>query len=332
MRKEFDLMSDVSFVIPCYNEAGNVRAVYDAIHQVFDPEGIRVQTVFVNDGSKDGTKEALDQLFRDVLGKADIKVIHFSRNFGKEAAILAGLKNADAVYYCLIDADLQQRPEVALQMYKILEQDPAKDMVAAYQDKRHESKSLSFFKKNFYWTINRLSDIEFRQDTSDFRMFSETVRNAILSMPEYHRFTKGIFAFIGFETEFIPYEVEERHSGESSWSFKKLFRYALEGITGYTTKPLVFPIYGGIALIFSAVLYLILRLVIGNATGHPGDGFTAVITLILFLFGMLFISIGILGNYLAKTYIQSKERPVYIVKQMLEGKQDAADDDTQEAR
>ena len=325
-------MADVSFVIPCYNEEGNVRPIFDAIHEVFDPEGIRVQTVFVNDGSKDGTKEALDQLFIDVLGKADIKVIHFSRNFGKEAAILAGLKNADAAYYCLIDADLQQRPEVALQMYRILTQDTKKDMVAAYQDKRHESRSLKFFKKNFYRTINRLSDIQFREDTSDFRMFTETVRDAILSLPEYHRFTKGIFAFIGFDTEFIPYEVEERHSGNSSWSFKKLFKYALEGITGYTTKPLTFPIYSGIVLIFAAVLYLILRLVIGNAAGHPGDSFTVIITLILFLFGVLFISIGIMGNYLAKTYIQSKDRPVYIVKQMLEGKEDAADDDTKEAR
>ena len=314
-------MTDVSFVIPCYNEEGNVRAIFEAIHSVFDPEGIRVQTVFVNDGSKDGTKEALERLYREEAASSDIRVIHFSRNFGKEAAILAGLTHAEAKQYCLIDADLQQRPEVALKMYRILQEDPEKDMAAAYQDRRHEGKVLSFFKKNFYRVINFLTDVHFKESASDFRMFRENVRSAILSMQEYFRFTKGIFAFIGFETVFIPYEAEERHSGKTSWSFGKLFRYAFEGITGYTTKPLLWPFYAAILLVLSSIIYLILRLVIGNAVNAPADGFTAVITLILFLSGVFMAALGVIGHYLAKTYMQGKGRPVYIVKEILEGTQ-----------
>ncbi|MBQ6679734.1 MAG: glycosyltransferase family 2 protein [Lachnospiraceae bacterium] len=318
-------MTDVSFVIPCYNEEGNVAAIFDAIHAVFDPEGISVETVFVNDGSKDGTKEALDRLYESCSGKANIRVIHFSRNFGKEAAILAGLQHAEAARYCLIDADLQQRPEVALQMYRILDEDPEKDMAAAYQEKRHEGKVLSFFKKCFYGLINRMTNVPFREGASDFRMFRENVRSAILSMTEYYRFTKGIFAFIGFDTVFIPYEAEERYSGKTSWSFTKLFRYAVEGILGYTTKPLLFPFTLSVILFFAAVIYLVLRHVIGNALHVPADGSVAVITLILALASLLFAVLGIFGLYLSKTYMQGKDRPVYIVKEILEGNKNDAD-------
>ena len=312
---------ELSFVIPMFNEEGNVEAIYREIHRVFDGAGVPFELILVNDGSKDGTLAALRKLYSDHSDEA-LTVVGFSRNFGKEAAILAGLRHSCGDFVCIIDGDLQQRPEVALEMYRRLKEHPETDTVAAFQEERKEGKLLSFFKKSFYRIINGLSDTEFREAASDFRVMRRSVADAILSMKEYYRFTKGIFSWVGFETEFMPYRAEERYSGNSKWSFRKLFRYALDGITGYTTVPLLFSAYAGILLILASFIFLIVRVILACTVPVPMTGTTAILTLLLFLSGLNLLALGIIGHYLAKTYIQGKDRPVYIEKEVLKGKRD----------
>ena len=311
---------NLSFVIPCYNEVGNVEAIFDAIHSVFDPEGISLEIVMVNDGSKDGTREKLRELFK-AHPDGGLKVVDFSRNFGKEAAIFAGLSNASGERVCIIDADLQQRPEVALSMYRILDEKPEYDCVAAYQDQRKEGKVLSFFKNCFYRLINKMCDIDFIQGASDFRMFRRNMADAILSVKEYHRFSKGIFSWVGFETFFMPYEVQERASGTSKWNFFKLFAYAIDGIIGYSTVPLRISTVLGVLLSIFAVVYMIVLVIKTLILGIDVPGYVTTLGFVLLLGGIQLLILGILGEYMARVYIQGKDRPIYIVKEVLEGKE-----------
>lgn len=311
---------NLSFVIPCYNEVGNVEAIFSAIHSVFDPEGITLEIVMVNDGSKDGTREKLRELFK-AHPDGSLKVVDFSRNFGKEAAIFAGLSHATGERVCIIDADLQQRPEVALSMYRILDEKPEYDCVAAYQDQRKEGKVLSFFKNCFYRLINRMCDIDFIQGASDFRMFRRNMADAILSVKEYHRFSKGIFSWVGFETFFMPYEVQERASGTSKWNFFKLFAYAIDGIIGYSTVPLRISTVLGVLLSIFAVVYMIVLVIKTLILGIDVPGYVTTLGFVLLLGGIQLLILGILGEYMARVYIQGKDRPIYIVKEVLEGKE-----------
>ena len=193
----------LSLVVPCYNEAENVAAFQDAAIQAFEDCGYDFEIVYVDDGSKDATMHNLRKLH--AAQKCPVKVVSFSRNFGKEAGLYAGLQHASGEYICLIDADLQQRPEIARQMVEILDNQPEYDIVAAYQDRRGEGKALSFFKRSFYAIINKLSSVKLQPDASDFRTFRRSVAESILQLKEYHRFSKGIFAWVGFNTCFIPY-------------------------------------------------------------------------------------------------------------------------------
>ena len=220
----------LSLVVPCYNEAENVSAFQDAVIGAFAGCGYDYEIVFVDDGSKDATYHNLKKLHE--AQKCPVKVIRLSRNFGKESAIFAGLNNADGDYISFIDADLQQRPEIVRDMVATLEENPEYDIVAAYQDRRGEGKILSFFKKSFYSVINKLSDVALRADASDFRTFRRSVADSLLTIAEYHRFSKGIFAWVGYNTHFIPYVAQPRQAGTTKWSFRKLFNYAIEGIIG----------------------------------------------------------------------------------------------------
>lgn len=305
----------ISFVVPCYNEEGNVALIYEEIKKVFGEKRIDTEIVMVNDGSKDRTAEKLNELYAEKQDK-NLKIVHFSRNFGKEAAMLCGLKHTTGDYVCFIDADLQQKPEVALEMYERLLRNPRLDAVGAYQKNRKESGLLKFCKKNFYKIINKLCDIHFEPATSDFRILTRRMADSVLSMTEYYRFSKGLFSFVGYESEFIPYEVQERHSGKSSWSFKSLFRYAVEGIAGYTTKPLLWPLYIGFTGLILSVL-LIIADVILSIVGLGVPEHAMIIPVVLFCFNVLFIMAGVIGIYLGKTYMQTKNRPVYIEKEIL---------------
>ena len=230
----------LSLVIPCFNEQDNVRAFFDETQRAFNSKRFDYEFVFVNDGSRDNTLKNLLDLYESERF-SNIQVVDLSRNFGKESAMYAGLQNARGDMVCIIDADLQQRPEVVLEMMDVLDNEPDVDCVAAFQDKRKESKVLTFLKSSFYSIINKLSDVHFENAASDFRLFRRNVLEALLNMTESQRFSKGLFSWVGFNTKYIPYTVMERNAGESKWSVKKLFKYALDGITAFTGAPLKLP-------------------------------------------------------------------------------------------
>ena len=305
----------LSLVVPCYNEAENVAVFQEAVIEAFAGCDYDYEIVFVDDGSRDATMFQLKKLFR--AQKCPVKVVSFSRNFGKEAAIYAGLKQTSGQYVTLIDADLQQRPEIARDMVKILEENPEYDLVAAYQDRRGESKVLSFFKKSFYKIINHLSDVNLHADASDFRTMRRCVADSIIELGEYHRFSKGIFAWVGFNTCFIPYTACERAAGESKWNFRKLFNYAIEGIIGYSTKPLRMATFLGGFTAVIAFLYLINVVLERLVGGIDIPGYATIVVLILFLGSMQLFCIGIIGEYVGRTFEQSKQRPVYIPREIL---------------
>ena len=305
----------LSLVVPCYNEAENVAPFQNAAIQAFADCGYDFEIVFVNDGSRDATMHNLRKLHSEQ--KCPIKVVSFSRNFGKEAALYAGLQHANGEYISFIDADLQQRPEIVRDMVKILEEDDRYDVVAAYQDRRNEGNILSFFKKGFYALINKLSSVKLQPDASDFRTFRRSVAESLLELKEYHRFSKGIFAWVGFETCFIPYTACERAAGTTKWSFRKLFNYALEGIIGFSTAPLRLSVYLGFFTVVAAVIYLIVVLLEKLITGIPVPGYATIIVLILLLGSMQLFCIGIIGEYVGKIFEQSKNRPIYLPKEYL---------------
>ena len=299
-----------------YNEEENILHFQQAAMQAFSGCGYDFEIVFVDDGSKDKTLCVL----RDVFEKqaCPVKVISFSRNFGKEAGIYAGIQHATGNYVSIIDADLQQRPEIVRQMVDILDSDPECDMVAAYQEQRGESKLLTFFKKAFYRIINRLSDINLKADASDFRTFRRSVADSIIGLGEYHRVSKAIFAWVCYNTRFIPYTACKRVAGTTKWSFGKLFNYAIGGIIGYSTKPLRISTFLGILTAAASLLYLIFVVLQKLIIGIDIPGYATLIVLVLFLGGMQLFCLGIIGEYIGKIFEQSKDRPIYIAKEVLD--------------
>ena len=306
----------LSLVVPCYNEAENIVAFQDAAIETFAGCGYDFEIIFVDDGSKDATLHELRKAFRDQ--RCPVKIISFSRNFGKEAGIFAGMQHASGEYISLIDADLQQRPEIVRNMVAILDEEKEIDVVAAYQDRRGEGKLLSFFKKSFYRIINRFSDVNLKSDASDFRTFRRSVAESILSLGEYHRFSKGIFAWVGYRTRYIPYTACKRTAGTTKWNFAKLFNYAIDGIIGYSTKPLRLATFLGFITAFAALAYLIVVILQKLISGIDIPGYATIIVLILFLGGIQLFCIGIIGEYVGRTFEQSKQRPIYIAKEILD--------------
>ena len=305
----------LSLVVPCYNEAENVIPFQEAVIQAFDGCGYDYEIVFVDDGSSDATLHNLKKLF--ARQACPVKVVSFSRNFGKEAGLYAGLRYASGDYISLIDADLQQRPELVREMVSILEEKEEYDVVAAYQDRRGEGKVLSFFKKCFYKIINLLSKVPLQPDASDFRTFRRSVRDSILELGEYHRFSKGIFAWVGYSTCFIPYTAQPRANGTTKWNFRKLFNYAIEGIIGYSTAPLrLATCLGGVTGI-AAIIYLIAVVLEKLVKGIDVPGYATLIVLILLLGSVQLFCIGIIGEYVGRTFEQTKNRPIYITKEIL---------------
>lgn len=306
----------LSLVVPCYNEEGNVERFFNEVNNTFLCKVDDYEFVFVNDGSKDKTFEKLKNLYEN-NSAYNIQVLSFSRNFGKESAIYAGIKAAKGDYVCLIDADLQQRPEVVLEMLSEIEADETIDCVTAYQEERKEGAVLTKFKSMFYEVINKMAEVDFVNGASDFRLFNRKMADAILSMSEYHRFSKGIFSWVGFNTKYIPYEVAEREVGESKWNFFKLFKYAVEGIMAFSTLPLRLSTGIGFVTSIISIIYLIVVVLQKLISGIDIPGYATIIVLILFLGGMQLFCLGILGEYLSKVYVQVKSRPIYILKEHL---------------
>lgn len=311
----------LSLIVPCYNEAENVADFQKAVIGAFDGCGYDYEIVFIDDGSNDATLHNLKKIH--ARQDCPVKVVSFSRNFGKEAGLLAGLQYADGAYISLIDADLQQRPEVVRNMVAILDEKPDVDIVAAYQDHRRENKMLAFFKRSFYGVINHLSSVKLKPDASDFRTFRRSVRDSILQLQEYHRFSKGIFSWVGFQTEYIPYTVESRHAGTTKWSFRQLINYAIDGIIGFSTAPLRLATFLGILTALAAALYLIIVVMQKLIWGIQVPGYATIIVLILLLGGVQLLCIGIIGEYVGRTFEQSKHRPVYIAKEVLDYSKDS---------
>lgn len=307
---------DISLIIPCYNEEYNVGAFFEETEKVFSNSGFSYEYVFINDGSSDATQEKLEMIFNSHPDH-NITVIRFSRNFGKESAIYAGMKNAVGDTNCIIDADLQQRPEIALSMYQKLRNSPDCDCITAFQRIRHEGRLISVLKSAFYKIINESSEIEFKNGASDFRVFRSKVKDAMLQLGEYHRFSKGIFSWVGFNVEYMEYEADERNAGTTKWNFKSLFKYAFNGIMAFSTAPLRFSsILGGITSM-GALVYLVITL-IRKFTHHIlVSGFTQIVFLVAFLGGLILLSLGIIGEYIAKIYQQVKNRPIYIADEIL---------------
>lgn len=306
----------LSLVVPCYNEAENVKPFQDAVIEAFKDCGYTYEIVFIDDGSRDATMHNLKKLHK--AQACPVKVVQFSRNFGKESGIYAGLQHASGDYVCIIDGDLQQRPEIVCQMVKILDEQPEFDVVAAYQDGRRENKLVSLLKKGFYRLINRLASVSLKHDASDFRTMRRSVVESILALKETHRFSKGIFAWVGFDTCFIPYKACKRNAGKSKWGLRRLFNYAIDGMIGYTTKPLKMATFLGIMTAFAAMLYLIVVVLQKLIAGIAIPGYATIIVLILFLGGMQLLCIGVIGEYVGRTFEQSKERPIYVAKEILE--------------
>ena len=319
----------LSLIIPCYNEQDNIMPFFEETVKAFQqmPKAITsFEMIFVNDGSSDNTSKNLKELYKSY--SSVVTVVDFSRNFGKEAAMLAGLRHAKGDFVTIIDADLQQRPEIVVKMVEHLLVNEDCDMVAAYQEERIEGKLMSFMKKAFYKCINVASDIDFYQGASDFRTFRKRVAEAILSLPEYYRFSKGIFSWIGFNTYFMPYVAEERMSGETKFSFFKSLKYATDGIIAFTTLPLKFATGVGILAFVASILYMFVVIIQKLFFGVDVPGYATIVVLILFLGGLQLLLLGIVGEYLARTYIQGKNRPVYIEKEVLTAKPKSFREDT----
>jgi glycosyltransferase involved in cell wall biosynthesis len=304
----------LSIIIPCKNEEGNIIKLHEKISKTL--KKIKYETIYIDDGSTDKTLEKLKELYKKDSKK--VRVISFSRNFMKEAAMLAGLKHATGEYTCIIDADLQQNPKYLLQMYNYLEKNEDCDIIGMYMSNRiDESKLIKICKNAFYKVMNRLSDVHLEDAASDFRMFRTNVKEAIISLGERNRFTKGIFAWIGFNAKYLPYDVEPRGSGKTSFGFKNYLRYAVDGLLAFSYKPLKLATYFGFTTLFAFFIYLTILLIQVIWFDLVIKASYVIILLLLLMFAIQFILIGIVGRYVALINDETKKRPNYIIKTKL---------------
>lgn len=293
---------------------------FQEFSRTFEPVSDRIsyELLFVDDGSTDATFERLCQLVAD-NPQSDIKVIELTRNFGKEAAIWAGLREAEGDFVGIIDADLQQPPQDALNMLEMLIEDPNLDCVAAYQEGRGGKNAHSLF----YSVMNKMCGLDMIKDASDFRVFRRVVAETMLSMPEVHRFSKGMFAWMGYNTKAYRYKVRDRYSGKSKWSSLSLWKYAFEGIFAYSTVPLSIATALGILVSVAALAYFVYLVIKTIVLGVDLPGFATITAAILLLGGVQLIVLGIIGKYLGNAYVQGKSRPIAIVRNVVDSSFDA---------
>lgn len=306
----------ISIIVPCFNEEETIPLFYAEMEKIKSQIDDNFEYIFVNDGSKDRTLQVL----RD-LNQVDKSVhyLSFSRNFGKEAALYAGLKHATGDLVTVMDADLQDPPELLLTMKSMLEKNPDLDCVGTRRTTRDgEPPIRSFFAKMFYKLINRISQVEMVDGARDFRLMRRQMVDAILEVSEYNRFSKGIFAWVGFKTEYLEYKNVERVAGKTSWSFWQLLNYSLEGIINFSDAPLTIAFLGGVAACLLAFFLIIIVIIRTLIFGDPTSGWPSMVSIILFLGGFQLLTIGILGKYIGKIFIETKKRPIYVVKEKSE--------------
>ena len=304
-------MTLLSIVVPCYNEEETVHLFYDAVTKVVDQMDLKYEIIFVNDGSKDHTLEECLKLYE--AHKDTVRIVDFSRNFGKEGALLAGLSHAAGDYVTVMDADLQDPPEYLPKMFAVMAEN-GDDVVGTRRvSRKGEPPVRSWFARQFYKLINRFTAVEIVDGARDYRLMKREVVDAILQLKEYGRFSKGLFVWVGYKTEYLEYENVERVAGETKWSFWKLFKYAVDGIVQYTNAPLVLPFFAGGLLSFVMFIVLVVMLIM-VICGSEVSMMAVILAAILLVGGILLLGVGILGEYLAKTYDEVKGRPNYIVK------------------
>lgn len=303
----------ISIVVPCHNEEEMVPIFHKEITAVSEqlPDAV-FEMIFVNDGSKDATLAELKR-----LASLDERVhyLSFSRNFGKEAAMVAGLRHATGNYVVVMDADLQDPPALLVEMVALIRTGEYDCIGTKRLDRKGEPPIRSFFARQFYQLINRISDTEIVDGARDFRLMTRQMVDAVLEMTEYNRFSKGIFSWVGFETKYLSYENQERVAGKTTWSFWSLFKYSLDGIVAFSEAPLAIAAFTGFlsfaVAILAALILTVRTLVFGNAT----SGWTSLIVIILGMGGLQLLCLGILGKYLGKTFMETKRRPLYILKE-----------------
>ena len=306
-------MKKISVIVPCYNEQEALPFFYKEITRIADiMYENEFEFLFVNDGSKDNTLNIL----RD-LSKKDSRVryISFSRNFGKEAGMYAGLENSTGDYVAIMDADMQDPPEMLPEMLKALEQEGYDCAATRRTNRKGEPPIRSFFARCFYRLINKMTTVEIVDGARDFRLMTRKMVNAVLSLKEYNRFSKGIFSWVGFKTKWLEYVNRERVAGETKWSFWKLFLYSIEGIIAFTTAPLAIASVVGFIMFVLSIIYAIFIVVKTLIWGDPATGFPTLVCIMVFIGGIQLLVTGILGQYLAKAYLETKSRPIYIIKE-----------------
>ena len=305
----------ISLIVPCYNEEAVLVNFYQVVSEIMveKMQCSEYEIIFVDDGSKDNTHTIISTLARE---NQHVEYISFSRNFGKESAMYAGLKYADGEYTIIMDADLQHPPKYIPLMLEKMETGNY-DMIATRRKKRgNESKIRSFLSEQFYHIMNRISGIDMGDNALDYRMFNKKAKEAVLNLAEYNRFSKGIFEWIGYRTYWMEIEIDERAAGQSKWSFKKLVAYSIEGCLAFSTVPLYLSSMFGLLFCVIAFMMIVVMVVQAIMYGIAGTGFTTIICLILLIGGIILFCQGILGQYLAKDYLENKKRPIFLIQDM----------------
>lgn len=306
-------MDKISVIVPCYNEQEAIPIFYDAITKTAEElSQARLEVLFVNDGSKDGSLKEMKKLAEQ---DDRIKYVSFSRNFGKEAAMYAGLSYADGDYVAIMDVDLQDPPSLLPKMYEIITTEDYDCVATRRVTRKGEPPIRSFFARRFYALMHRLSKTDIVDGARDYRLMTRQFVDELLRLGEYNRFSKGLFGWVGFETKWLEYENVERSAGETKWSFWKLLIYSIEGIVGFTTAPLAVAAFLGVffcLVAFVALCFIVIRTLL---YGDPVSGWPSMTCIIIFIGGIQLFCIGILGEYLAKTYMETKHRPIFICKE-----------------
>ena len=306
----------ISIIVPCLNEEEVLPLFYQSVEALLPELGGEIEYVFVDDGSSDGTLELLKAYRKQNLA---VHYISFSRNFGKEAALYAGLQHATGDYVTVMDADLQDPPALLIQMKNMLDENAELDCVGTRRITREgEPLIRSFFAKMFYKLINKISQVEMVDGARDFRLMRRQMVDAVLEVSEYNRFSKGIFAWVGFKTKYLEYKNVERVAGKTSWNFWQLLNYSLEGIINFSDAPLTIAFWGGIVACLLAFFLIIIVIIRTLIFGDPTAGWPSMVSIILFLGGFQLLTIGILGKYIGKIFMETKKRPIYVIKEKSE--------------
>jgi len=304
-------MKKLSIIVPCFNEEESIPYFYDEVKKVTKNMDIKLELIFVDDGSRDKTLEVIKSKTDD----KEVKYISFSRNFGKEAAMYAGLSMASGDYVTIMDVDLQDPPSLLPEMVRLIEEE-GYDCVATKSTSRNGYSFLrKTFTKWFYDIIGKMSKTEMVPGARDYRLMTRQMVEAVLSMKEYNRYSKGLFSFVGFKTKWIEFENKERVAGTTKWNFWKLFSYALDGIVGFSTAPLTMAAFIGVLFCLIAFIMIIVIIVKTLAFGDPTSGWPSLACIIFMVSGIQLLCLGVIGEYLAKMYLEVKQRPIYIIKE-----------------